>query len=98
MEKQLKILVLSHKFWPESSGSISCLQNIVKSLSKEYWVDVVCARTSIDSTMHERKFGCNINRIGSIYDAPYLINKRNQENNSILSDINIHSDFGSNIQ
>lgn len=85
MEKQLKILVLSHKFWPESSGSISCLQNIVKSLSKEYTVDVVCARTDIDSTMHERKFGCNINRIGSVYDVPYLINKRNQENNSILS-------------
>lgn len=85
MEKQIKILVLSHEFWPESSGSISCLQNIVKSLSKVYAIDVVCARTDIDSPMHERRFGCDINRIGSIYDFPYLINKKIQESNSILS-------------
>ena len=85
MDNFSRILVLNHEFWPDSSGSLTCLVNIVKALSKNYSVDILCARTNVDSRENEISFGCNINRIGTAYDKPFLINKKYQKRDDITS-------------
>lgn len=68
MSEKKKMLVVSHAFTPESNGTISCLENILPVLSKQYDITLICAKGTLDAKPTETRFGAKIIRLYKLID------------------------------
>lgn len=65
-----KAMILARSFYPESNGTISCVEKICLYLCKEWDIDVYCNKIVYESPLKEERQGVTINRI-----PPKLIDK-----------------------
>jgi len=77
-----KIIFISREFWPNSNGTVACLENFLPLLGKDYDITLYTTRTSFRSKEVERYHNITLKRPRSFLDDIVLFKA------SLLSRIN----------